>query len=85
MTFSSGEILGSAGVALLLIAFLMNLLKKWPLESLVYILLNTIGASLACASSIVIHFIPFVILEGTWAVVSFIALVNYFRKRTLSQ
>ncbi|MEJ7611549.1 MAG: hypothetical protein WKF88_10270 [Ferruginibacter sp.] len=81
MLFSSGEILGSAGVALLLIAFLMNLLKKWSHEGLPYLLLNTIGAALACASSVVIHFIPFIILEGTWALVSLIALVKYFRNR----
>lgn len=81
MMFTTGEILGSSGVTLLLIAFLMNLLKKWKQESLPYILLNTIGAGLACASSIVIRFIPFVILEGVWTLVSLIALAGYFRKK----
>ena len=81
MHFTTGEILGSAGVALLLIAFLMNLLKHWKQESLPYILLNILGAALACASSIVIHFIPFVVLEGTWTIVSVIALINFFRKK----
>ncbi len=82
MQFNLGEILGSLGVTLLLVAFLMNLLKNGQQESLPYILLNTIGAGLACASSIVIHFIPFIILEGAWAIVSLIALINYFRKKT---
>ena len=81
MHFTTGEILGSAGVALLLIAFLMNLLNRWKQESLPYILLNILGAALACASSIVIHFIPFVVLEGTWTIVSVIALINFFRKK----
>lgn len=81
MEFTTGELLGAIGVTLLLIAFLMNLLKKWGQESLPYILLNTVGAGLACASSVVIHFIPFIILEGTWTLVSFIALVNFFRKK----
>ena len=61
MQLSLGEILGSFGVALLLLAFLMNLLKKWSQDSLPYILLNTIGAGLACASSVLIHFFPFII------------------------
>lgn len=81
MQFSTGEILGSLGVTILLIAFLMNLLKKWPQDSLPYISLNIIGAGLACASSIVIHFFPFIILEGTWMLVSIFALLKYFKQR----
>ena len=81
MKFSLGEILGSVGVALLLLAFLMNLLKKWSQNSLTYILMNTIGAGLACASSVLIHFFPFIILEGTWMLVSLFALAKYFKHR----
>ena len=80
MHFSLGEISGTAGVFLLLWAFLMNLLKKWHQQSLPYILMNVTGAGLACLSSILIHFLPFIFLEGVWTVVSLIALINYFRK-----
>lgn len=81
MQFTTGEVLGSAGVTLLLVAFGMNLLKKWKQESLPYILLNIMGAALACASSVLIHFIPFIILEGTWTLVSVAALVKYFKDK----
>ena len=81
MQLSTGEIFGSVGVALLLLAFLMNLLKKWAQDSLPYILMNTIGAGLACASSVLIHFFPFIILEGTWMLVSLFALAKYFKQR----
>ena len=81
MQLSLGEIFGSVGVALLLVAFLMNLLKKWKQDSLPYILMNTIGAGLACASSVLIHFFPFIILEGTWMLVTLFALVKYFKQR----
>ena len=81
MQLSLGEIFGSVGVALLLIAFLMNLLKKWSQDSLPYILMNTIGAALACASSVLIHFFPFIILEGTWMLVSLFAFAKYFKHR----
>ena len=77
MQLTTGEILGSAGVTLLLVAFGMNLLKKWKQESLPYTLLNTIGAAMACASSVVIRFVPFIILEGVWTLVSLVALVRY--------
>ena len=78
MHFTTGEILGSIGVTLLLIAFLLNLLKKWSQESLLYVLLNTVGAGLACASSVVIHFIQFIFLEGVWTLVSLLALIKHF-------
>ena len=81
MQLSLGEIFGSVGVTFLLIAFLMNLLKKWTQDSLPYIIMNTIGAGLACASSVLIHFFPFIILEGTWMLVSLFALVKYFKQR----
>ena len=81
MRFSAGEICGSLGVALLLFAFLMNLLKKWPQNSWPYIILNIAGAGLACISSLLIHFVPFIILEGVWAAVSIAALVKYFQDK----
>ncbi len=81
MKLSLGEILGSVGVAILLLAFLMNLLKKWQQDNLRYILLNIIGAALSCASSIVIHFLPFIILEATWTIVSILALIKFFKHR----
>ena len=81
MQLSLGEMLGSVGVALFLLDFLMNLLKKWSQDSLPYILLNTIGAGLACASSVLIHFFPFIILEGTWMLVSLFTLIKYFIQR----
>jgi hypothetical protein len=80
MQLTLSDWIGFIGVAILLIAFLLNLLKKISSESLVYILLNIIGAGLSCLASWLIHYMPFVILEGTWTVVSFFALVGYLRK-----
>jgi hypothetical protein len=81
MYFSIGEILGSLGVTILLLAFLMNLLQKCKQNSLHYILLNIVGAGLSCASSVVIRFFPFIILEATWMLVSIFALIKYFKQR----
>lgn len=65
----------------MLIAFLLNLAGKLQKDGLAYILMNIVGAGLACLASYLIHYIPFVILEGTWTVVSIGALVNYFFAR----
>jgi len=77
MNFS--EITGSLGVGILLLAFVLNMLKIIKTESLSYLLLNFIGAGIACFASWLIPYFPFVILEGVWAVVSFVSLVKYLR------
>jgi len=76
MNFS--EIMGSLGVAILLLAFLLNMLKIIKTESLSYLLLNFIGAAIACFASWLIPYFPFVILEGVWAAVSLVSLVRFF-------
>lgn len=79
MNFS--EITGSLGVAILLLAFVLNLLKIINTESLSYPLLNFTGAAIACFASWLIPYFPFVILEGVWAVVSLVSLVRFLRNR----
>ena len=69
-------IVGSIGVGLLLLAFLLNLIKRVSQDSRIYTTLNVVGAGLACYSSYLISFIPFIILEGVWFVVSAIALIK---------
>ena len=80
MQLNINDWIGFSGVAILLLAFLLNLLKKISSNSLAYILLNIVGAGLACLASWLIDYMPFVILEGVWTVVSVFALISYFRK-----
>ena len=75
--------IGFTGVTILLIAFLLNLLKKISANSLLYILMNMVGAGLACLASVMINYIPFIILEGAWTLVSLITLIQIiFSKKT---
>ena len=71
--------IGFAGVTILLIAFFLNLANKLHKDSFSYILLNIIGAGIACLASIMINYLPFIILEGCWTIVSLGALINYMR------
>ena len=41
-----------------------------------YMLLNLVGAALACYSSYLVRFMPFVLLEGVWAIVAAAGLVR---------
>jgi hypothetical protein len=77
---SVNDVVGSAGVTILLIAFLLNLLNKISRESIAYILMNMIGAGLACLASYLIGYGPFIVLEGAWTLVSVVALVNFFAR-----
>ncbi|WP_374948499.1 hypothetical protein [Mucilaginibacter sp.] len=61
------DIIASLGVTILLIAFLLNLYKKLPAYSRWYSGMNFLGAGLCGASSYMITFYPFVVLESIWA------------------
>lgn len=73
---SLAEGMGSLGVGLLLVAFLLNLAGVLQHDSRFYQGLNGIGAGLACWASWLIGYVPFVVLEGTWSLVALAALVR---------
>ncbi|MCY7408861.1 MAG: hypothetical protein LH473_01180 [Chitinophagales bacterium] len=59
--------IATTGVAMLLLAFFLNLFGILKQNSWTYLLLNFFGAALSCYASWLINFLPFVILEATWA------------------
>ncbi len=70
------DALGTAGVTILLLAFLLNILKSINRESKIYLLMNLVGAILACYASVLLAYWPFIILEGCWALVSLMGLIK---------
>jgi hypothetical protein len=70
------ETLGSIGVSILLIAFFLNMRKLIKTESLLYSILNLLGAGLATYASWLIPYFPFVILEGVWTILSLVAVMK---------
>jgi hypothetical protein len=73
------EVAGSLGVALLLIAFFMNLFGLMSSDSRLYQAINAIGAGISCYASYLIGFAPFVVLEATWCAVAVIAMFRTAR------
>lgn len=69
--------IGFIGVSQILLAYILNVSGKLKKEDLSFILLNLLGASLACLASVLMKYLPFIILEGVWALASFIALIKY--------
>lgn len=78
---SLSDAVGFTGVFILLVAFLLNLLQVISFRSRIYLLLNLIGAALACTASVMIHYTPFIILEGVWSFVSLLTLLRTVFKK----
>jgi hypothetical protein len=78
---TASDTLGTIGVSLLLVAFAANLLGWMDRRARLYQTLNAIGAGFAATAAWLIGFLPFVVLEGTWCVVSVIALTRLAPRR----
>ena len=63
-------IIGILGMALILLAFIMEDVKKWKHSDLKYATINAIGSVLLIIYAIILKSIPFIILNGVWAFVS---------------
>lgn len=77
---SYNDIVGTIGVGIILIAYFMNIFSFIEKDGVLFYVMNIIGASLACYASILINYLPFIILEATWAMVSVLGLVKVLKK-----
>ncbi|GGI57990.1 CBU_0592 family membrane protein [Winogradskyella haliclonae] len=68
--------IGFIGVFQILLAYTLNVSGRLEKNSLTFILLNLFGGILACLASVLMKYIPFIILEGVWSIVSLIALIK---------
>ena len=69
---------GTIGVSILLVAFFLNLMNKIETNGFWYIFLNMLGAAVALAASLLLEYMPFVILEAVWTMVSTYSLVKLY-------
>lgn len=74
--------IGSVGVFLLLLGFVLNLAGRLDRTATTYHALNAVGAGLAALASYWIGFWPFVVLEGTWMGVATVGLVRGGKVKT---
>lgn len=70
------DIITTAGVSLILLAFLLLNIKKVRPTDKIYHILNMLGAGLACYGAVLINSIPFVVLESIWAAVAIYGLIR---------
>jgi hypothetical protein len=62
--------IGAIGVAITLLAYFCMSFKWMSPHGKTFFFLNTLGAALTCYASLLISYWPFVVLEGTWAIIS---------------
>jgi len=74
MTYN--DLIGTLGVGLILLAYFLNTARLIPQDKKLFYTMNIIGAALACYASLLINYWPFVILEGTWTLVSIYGLMK---------
>jgi hypothetical protein len=76
---SYDTLIGTIGVALVLIAYFLNTEKLIHVNGKLFYVMNAIGAVLACYASWLIGYWPFVVLEGTWTLISIYGLMRTMR------
>ena len=74
--------IGFIGVFQILLAYVLNIAGKLNKKDLAFILLNLVGAGMACLASVLMQYLPFIILEGVWAIVSLFSFIRYLRQRS---
>ena len=75
------DITGILGVGLILLACFMNIFSLTPKEGKLFFGMNIAGAGLACYASVLINYVPFIILEGVWCMVSVAGLIKRIAKK----
>ena len=76
------DILGTVGVGVIVVTYLLLQLGRIKSEQLVYSLLNGIGATLILISLYYDFNLPSVIVEAFWLVISVFGIIRYLVSKT---
>lgn len=77
---TTNDIIGSIGVGITLLAYFLSVFSLIQKEGVLFFWMNILGSGIACFASVLIEFWPFVVLEGSWVVISIIGLVKSIKK-----
>lgn len=64
-------IIGTSGALIVLIAFILNQIKKWKGDYLIYDVFNFVGSLLLVIYAIILSSYPFLVLNFVWMALSF--------------
>ena len=74
------DLIGTIGVGLILLAYFLNMFSLIKKEGNLYFIINILGAGVACFAAVLIHFMPFILLEAAWVIVSLVGLLKSIKK-----
>lgn len=75
------DIIGTLGVSILLVAFVLNQRRTLSEHSRGFLAMNLVGALMCAYSAWLVRFMPFVALESLWAVVAAWSLAHWSPER----
>ncbi|HKP69132.1 MAG TPA: hypothetical protein VJV05_07605 [Pyrinomonadaceae bacterium] len=75
------DILGSLGVAIIVLTYILLQIERVRSDQLIYSLLNAIGASLILVSLYFDFNLPSVVVEAFWLVISLFGIGKWVSKR----
>jgi hypothetical protein len=82
MQYAWYDILGTAGVGIIILTYILLQLERLRSEQLIYSLLNAIGAALILVSLYYDFNFPSFIVEFFWLLISLFGIGKYFLKRS---
>ncbi len=74
------DIIGTTGVGLILLAYFLNSFSFIKKDGRLFFVLNIAGSALACYASVLIQYVPFIVLEAVWCMVSVAGFIQTFSK-----
>ena len=81
MNFAWYDIIGTVGVATIVLTYILLQIERLRSDQLAYSLLNGIGAALILVSLYYDYNLPSVIVEAFWLVISIFGIVKYVLRR----
>jgi hypothetical protein len=74
------DLIGTTGVGLILLAFFLNTFSLITKEGKMFFVFNISGSALACYASYLINYVPFIVLEAVWCIVSIAGFIKLITK-----
>ncbi len=84
MNFAWYDIVGTVGVALIAVTYLLLQIGKLKSEDIRYSLLNGLGASLVIVSLLFEFNLAAFLMEAFWVLISIVGLLRYFAKAAIN-
>ena len=81
MTYTIYDVLGNIGVFLIILPYFLLQIRKLSSESLLYSILNVLGASLIIVSLLFDFNLSAFIMEAFWVIISLIGIGKYYLHR----